>query len=218
MPKKKKKTASNPYSKKPHSGTTAVYLRVSTEDQTLHSQENAIQEWLDKNPEYAGRVREYRDIGISGASTSRPAFNAMIEHAEKGLISAVVTYKLDRLSRMAIQGIRTILRFDELGIRFVAVSQPMFSHGTPMRHAMIAIFAELAQMEREQIVERVKAGISAAKKRGVVFGAPKKVTPEIAADISRLRADGFSYKKIAEAVGLSVGAVHKCYMEIKKNA
>jgi len=208
MTKRKKKKAFTP-SPAPNVGTVAIYLRVSTEDQTLNIQKDACERWLAENPKYNDMIRAYQDVGISGASTKRPGFMDLMNHCERGKIRAVVVYKLDRLTRDAFTGIGTLLRFDEIGIEFISVTQPMFSQGTPFRRAMIAIFAELAQMEREQIVERVNAGIASAKKRGVVFGRPSKVTPNKKAQILELREKNLSFQKISKAVGLSVGVVHK---------
>lgn len=171
-------------------------------------QKNAIEEWILKNPEYDKGLIYYEDKGLSGASTKRPAFNALIQHCNDGLIRCVICYKLDRLTRDAMTGIRTILRFDELGIEFISVSQAMFNKGMPFRHAIIAIFAELAQMERETIVERVKAGLDAAKKRGVRLGRPKAITEDQETEILRLRELGLSIAKISHDTGISNGAVH----------
>src|SRR6185437_7146755 len=137
---------------------TAIYYRVSTEDQSLDMQRVAVESWL-KQTAHAGDLKVYQDVGISGSTTKRPGFQRLLKDVEAGSLQYVLVYKLDRLTRDALTAIRTVLRFDELGVRFVSVTQPMFSHGTPFRHAMLAIFAELAQMEREMIVERVKAGL-----------------------------------------------------------
>lgn len=196
--------------------TTAVYYRVSTEEQTIDMQKVAIDGWI-RETEHVGEVKEYADVGISGYSSKRLGFKRMLADAERGKVKTVVVYKLDRLTRDALTAIRTILRFDEIGVRFISVTQPMFSNGTPFRHAIIAIFAELAQMEREMIVERVKAGLVAAKKRGVKFGAPVKVTEKVISEIVKLRKKGLSFKEIAENVGFSVGSVHKAFLNAEKS-
>lgn len=188
----------------------AVYYRVSTESQDTDMQRHAVKEWLEKNPEYQG-AEIYEDIGISGASEKRPAFQALLTACEYGDITTVIVYKLDRLTRNALVGIKTLLRFDEIGVEFISVTQPMFSAGTPFRHAIIAIFAELAQMERETLRERIATGLSAARKRGVKLGPPTKVTDETRATVRRLRDQGATYKTIANQVGLSLGTVYKIY-------
>lgn len=195
--------------------TTAIYYRVSTEDQTIEMQSSAIEDWIAKE-KYVDTYRVYSDIGISGKSSRRPEFQRMLKDIEKGRAKTVLVYKLDRLTRDSRTAIQTVLRFDELGVKFISITQPMFSHGTPMRQTMITIFAELAQMERETIVERVKAGMAAARKRGVKFGAPIKVSQDVVIKIVAMREAGQMYRQIAEELGLSVGAVHKAYVNTTK--
>lgn len=194
--------------------TTGVYYRVSTEEQSMDMQRVAVQRWLEHNPQ-PDKVREYTDHGLSGSTARRPGFRRLLADAEANRLTGIVVYKLDRLTRDARTAIKTILRFDELGIRFTSVSQPMFSHGTPFRHALIAIFAELAQMEREMIIERVNAGLAAARARGQRLGPPVKLTPEVVARILDLRVQGLTYKAIAEDVGLSSRTVRRALLNAK---
>ncbi len=188
--------------------TTAIYYRVSTEDQSLDMQRVAVERWIG-DTKYPGQFKIYMDHGISGSKRDRPAFQKMLADAEKARIKAVIVYKLDRLTRDMLTAIKVILRLDELGVQFISTTQPMFSNGFPFRHAMIAIFAELAQMERELIVERIRAGLAAATKRGVKLGAPTKATPELAATIIEARRGGMTIAAIAKETELSVGTVHK---------
>lgn len=74
---------------------------------------------------------------------------------------------------------------------------------------MLAAFAEIAEIERETIVTRVKAGLYAAKQRGVVLGAPRKIDDEASEQIRQMHASGLSYRKIAESCGVSLGSVAK---------
>ena len=74
---------------------------------------------------------------------------------------------------------------------------------------MLAAFAEIAEIERQTIVTRVKAGLEAAKKRGVKLGAPTKITDQQHLDVLEKRKAGMSFRAIAKELGLSYGAVHK---------
>lgn len=187
----------------------AVYRRVSTDDQTTASQAAEIDQWLAKNHPNA-EISIYDDEGISGAKKSRPALDRLRSDCELGEVDMVVVYKLDRLTRSgAGEAVKIVHRFDELGIKFVSVTQPMFSEGSAFRVPMIAIFGELAEMERQNIIDRVNAGISAAKKRGVKFGAPKKYGQDELIKVLQMRQDGLSIRKIAEETGINRGAVHR---------
>jgi DNA invertase Pin-like site-specific DNA recombinase len=74
---------------------------------------------------------------------------------------------------------------------------------------MLAAFAEIAEIERETIVARVKSGLDAAKKRGVTLGPPVKINEDIIKKAQALRLQGMSYRDISAELELSVGGVHK---------
>ena len=185
------------------------YLRVSTPEQTFDSQRHEIEKYLESHDHGFHSVRWYEDQGYSGAYNKRPGYLSMMEDAEVGRIGAVIVYKLDRFNRIARDAIWSILRLDEMGVQFISVSQPMFSHNTPFRHAMIGIFAELAQMERDQIRQRVKAGMAAAKARGSQIGRVPVMTDSKRERLIELRQGNVSMKKIAVDLNVSVGVVHQ---------
>lgn len=190
-----------------------VYYRVSTEKQDLESQRNTVEKWLEelaesKKPKH---VHVYKDEGISGKTTNRPGFQQMLHEAYAGKLDTIIVYRLDRFSRNATTAIKLILNLDEAGVAFISVTQPVLNlgHENPFRRTMLAAFAEIAEIERETIVARVRAGLDAAKKRGVKLGAPVKVTGEQQDRARRLKEQGWSYKAIALELSLSVGSVHK---------
>lgn len=195
-------------------GRAAIYYRVSTEKQDFESQRVAIEKWLlelpaEKRPK--GEPKVFSDEGISGKTMNRPQFRQMLEDALNKRFDTIITYRLDRFSRHAATAIRLILDLDEAGVAFVSVTQPVLNlgHGMPFRKTILAAFAEIAEIERETIVARVRAGIEAAKKRGVKLGAPLKIDRDKQLTARRLQADGESYKTIARRLEVSVGTVHK---------
>ena len=109
-------------------------------------------------------------------------------------------YKLDRFSRNATDAIRTLLDLDECNVAFVSVTQPVLNlgHDNPFRRTMLAAFAEIAEIERQTIVQRVKAGLEAAKQRGIKLGAPKKIDEAKTEAIIAKRKAGMSYRAIAK--------------------
>ena len=129
--------------------------------------------------------------------------------AYEGKIDTIVVYRLDRFSRDASTAIRLILSLDSAGVAFIAVTQPVLNlgHENPFRRTMLAAFAEIAEIEREPIVARVVAGLEAAKKRGVVLGAPKKLTEEKREQAIELRKKGCSFREISKTLNLSLGSV-----------
>lgn len=191
----------------------AIYYRVSTDKQDFASQRNTIEQWLEELPEskQPKSVKVFKDEGISGKTLNRPGFQALLKDAFQKKFDTILVYRLDRLSRHANHAIKILLELDEVGVGFISVTQPVLNlgHENPFRRTMLSAFAELAEIERETIVARVKAGLAAAKKRGQKLGAPMKVDAKKQHLARELRDNGLSYKKIAAELKLSVGAVHK---------
>lgn len=187
----------------------AVYYRVSTDRQDLHSQREAVERWLDDLQPTPQKIYTLKDEGYSGNNQRRPGFRELMQLAVTARIDTIAVYRLDRFSRSASNAIRTLLELDEHGVGFISVTQPILNlgHDNPFRHTMLAAFAEIAEIERETIVARVKSGLQAARKRGVKLGRPPKVTPQMVDEAKRLRAGGLSYQKIATQVKLSKGKV-----------
>lgn len=191
----------------------AIYYRVSTERQDLASQKEAVERFLADMPEdkRPAHVTVYKDEGISGKTTNRPGFQNMLQDAYAKKIDTIMVYRLDRFSRNATTAIKLLLNLDEAGVAFISVTQPVLNlgHENPFRRTMLAAFAEIAEIERETIVARVRAGLDAARKRGVKLGAPIKIDREKQLTARRMKSEGKSYKKIANEMGLSVGTIHK---------
>jgi DNA invertase Pin-like site-specific DNA recombinase len=194
----------------------AIYYRVSTDKQDLDSQKITIEKWLSELVKQPKFVYTIKDEGMSGKNESRPGYKELLQLALNKKIDTIVVYRLDRLSRNATVAIKTLLELDEYGVGFISVTQPVLNlgHSNPFRRTMLAAFAEIAEIERETIVARVRSGLEAAKKRGVVLGAPVKITSEVREKVAQLRNDGYSYKSIADELGLSVGTVHSAAKQI----
>lgn len=188
----------------------AIYYRVSTDKQDLESQKVAIDKWLAELVKPPKHIYTIRDEGISGKHENRPGYKELLQLALSKKIDTIVVYRLDRLSRNATVAIKTLLELDEYGVGFISVTQRVLNlgHANPFRRTMLAAFAEIAEIERETIVARVRSGLEAAKRRGVTLGAPVKLTEDVKEKAKQLRADGLSYKDIATELGLSVGTIH----------
>ena len=189
-----------------------IYYRVSTDKQDLQSQKTSVEKWLEDLPEAKrpAKTTIFKDEGISGKTTNRPGFKALLDTANAGRIDTIVVYRLDRFSRHATTAIRLILSLDDVGVGFISVTQPVLNlgHENPFRRTMLAAFAEIAEIERETTVARVVAGLEAARKRGVVLGAPRKLNEARREEAKNLRAEGLTVRDIAKRMKLSVGSVH----------
>lgn len=147
----------------------AIYVRVSTTNQVEEGY--SIDEQKDKLSSYC-HIKDwsiyniYTDGGFSGSNTERPALEQLIKDAKKKLFDTVLVYKLDRLSRSQKDTLYLIEEiFIKNGIEFLSL-QENFDTSTPFGKAMIGLLAVFAQLEREQIKERMQLGKLGRAKSG----------------------------------------------------
>lgn len=151
----------------------ALYVRVSTQEQAKEGY--SIEEQEDRLKSYCKAMgwkeyKIYKDAGYSGGNMDRPGLQEILHDIQDNLINKVVVYKLDRLSRS--QKDTLILIEDEFlanGVDFVSMSEN-FDTSTPFGRAMVGILAVFAQLEREQIKERLSMGREARAKEGKWIG------------------------------------------------
>jgi len=132
--------------------TQAIYGRQSIDKADSVSIESQIEfcKYELKGESYT----EYTDKGFSGKNTDRPKFQEMMRDIEQGLISKVVVYKLDRISRSIIDFACMMEVFGKYNVEFVSATEK-FDTSTPMGRAMLNICIVFAQLERETIQQRV---------------------------------------------------------------
>ena len=147
----------------------ALYIRVSTQEQATEGY--SVGEQTERLKKYAEAMswdiyKIYVDPGYSGGNTDRPGLSEMIKDVKTGEIDKVVVYKLDRLSRSQLDTLYLIEKvFLANNTDFVSMSEN-FDTSTPFGRAMIGILAVFAQLEREQIKERMSMGREARAKEG----------------------------------------------------
>lgn len=152
---------------------TALYIRVSTQEQVTHGY--SLDEQVERLKKYCDAMSWsvsgiYTDPGFSGASTERPGLAKLIADVESGKVDKVLVYKLDRLSRSQKDTLHLIEDvFLAHGVDFVSMSEN-FDTATPLGRAMIGILSVFAQLEREQIKERMIMGKDARAKKGLFHG------------------------------------------------
>lgn len=151
----------------------ALYARVSSQEQAREGY--SIDEQVERLRLYCyahGRrdVKPYVDAGFTGASTDRPALQSLIADVKSGRVKKVVVYKLDRLSRSQKDTLELIEDvFLANHCDFESMTE-RFDTGTSFGRAMIGILAVFAQLEREQIKERMSLGKSGRAKEGKYHG------------------------------------------------
>ncbi len=148
----------------------AIYIRVSTADQTTLNQEIALKEYCDRNDYEI--VKIYREEGVSGSKTSRPQLDLMLQAIRRKEFDVVVVWKFDRLGRSTAHLLQVLEELKNKGVRLIATSQNIDTN-TPMGKFFFIILSGFAEMEREMIRERIKLGLARRKKQGKVMGRPK---------------------------------------------
>src|SRR5512135_2346304 len=174
------------------------YARVSTLEQNLDLQLQTLKK--------AGCKKIFREK-VSGASRERPEFAKMLDQLREGDI--VVVWKLDRLARSTRALLETMETIREAGARFQSLSEPWADTTTHAGKMIMTVFAGIAEFERDLIRERTAAGRVAAKRRGVRFGRPPKLSPEQAKLARRLVAEGRSVSEVADTFNVHVATIYR---------
>ncbi len=181
----------------------AVYARVSTDEQSVDAQLNDLREYVShrgwKN------VREYVDQGVSGSKDSRPAWNELWDHVQKGKVHVLVVHALDRMGRSLPHLVKIMSTLTERNITLVGYRENL-DLSTAQGRMMAGLFSVLADYELNMIKERTRSGMRAAKARGSQVGNQKR--PFDASKATELRDQGLGQIKIARALGVGVGRVN----------
>ncbi len=176
----------------------ALYARVSTTDQSTDSQLFDLRRYVSERG--WNIFKEYVDEGISGTKDSRPALNELMNDAKKRRFDVVLVWRFDRFARSTKHLILALEEFKNLGIDFVSY-QENIDTSSPLGSAIFTIISAVAQLERDIIAERVKAGLRRAVENGKRLGRPKvKVDLD---QVKALHSRGYSTRAIAQELGLT---------------
>src|ERR1700741_12823 len=169
-----------------------IYARVSTKDQSCEMQLRDLRTYC------AARgfdlVREYVDVGQSGAKDSRPKLNELMADARKRKFDAIVVWRFDRFARSTKHLLLALEEFRSLGIQFISY-QENIDTTSPLGQALFTIVSAVAQLERDLIAERVRAGLRNAKAKGKRLGRPRVIVDR--SKILVRREQGASWETIA---------------------
>ncbi len=176
----------------------AIYARVSTTDQSTESQLLDLRRYTRERGWTI--FKEYCDNGVSGTKDSRPALNELMNDAKKRRFDVVLVWRFDRFARSTKHLILALEEFRNLGIDFVSY-QENIDTSSPLGSAIFTIISAVAQLERDIIAERVKAGLRRARENGKKLGRPSaQVDVE---KVLQMRAEGLSLRAIAKETGVS---------------
>jgi DNA invertase Pin-like site-specific DNA recombinase len=192
-------------SSNPNTVRAAIYARVSTlnggQDPTMQTRE--LEEYCQRRGWQVHDI--YVDNGVSGKKDSRPELNRMMQDGHERRFSVVVVWRFDRFARSVSHLLRALETFNVLGIQFVSLSEQVDT-STPTGKMVFTVLGAVAELERNLIVERVRAGLRHARAKGKRLGRPKKYVDT--AKIASMRAAGDSWRTISRKMGISVGTVY----------
>jgi len=195
-----------------HMKRAVLYVRVSTPDQSIEPQ------LLDLRPMAAARgyeiVREYSDK-LSGTKSRRPGLDALLSDAQRHRFDVVMVWAFDRMARSVRHFLEVLDELNHLGIEFVSFRESIDTSG-PLGRAMVVIVGAIAELERNLIVERVKAGMRRAKLDGRQIGRSRlDMNRE---QIVHDRRSGMSLTQVAKKHGISRASVCRVMKVVLRDA
>ena len=188
-------------------GRLIGYARVSTEDQKLDMQLDALQR--------VGCKRIYHDHGVSGAKAVRPGLDEMLRDLTEG--DTLVVYKLDRLGRSVQHLSDLLVRLDNDGIQFCALSEGVNTN-TSGGKLVFHVFAAVAEFNRDLIRENTANGLRAARERGARFGRPRRMSDHDIIEAHRyMHQEGKTYSQTACRFGVSESTLQRGFKRLSLN-
>jgi DNA invertase Pin-like site-specific DNA recombinase len=173
------------------------YARVSTQDQNLALQREALK--------HAGCEKIYEDH-LSAAHAQRPGLAQALEVLRGG--DMLVVWKLDRLGRSVKSLVDLVGELARRDVHFKSLTDSIDT-ASPAGRFFFHIMASLAQMERELIIERTRAGLQAAKSRGRIGGRKRRMTDSKIESARKLLSSGVPTKDVARNFGVSVPTLYR---------
>ncbi len=194
-----------------------VYLRVSTGEQTLANQREALMAVAEQRGWTV--VATFEDNGVSGAKgrDKRPGFDALCRAVTRAEINLVACWSVCRLGR-SLQHLVTFLgELQAKGCDLYLHVQGLDT-STPSGRAMFGMLSVFGEFERAMVSERTRAGMARARAAGKHLGRPREVSPLKARLILADRKAGQSYRKVAARYGVSDTTVVRLEREAREEA
>ena len=185
----------------------ALYLRVSTSDQTTDNQRLELRSAIKRQGWEITQI--FEDAGISGAKgrERRPGLDAMLKGVARKDFDVVAAWSVDRLGRSLQDLVSLLTEFHAKRVGLY-LHQQGIDTTTPGGKALFQMLGVFAEFERAIIQERIKAGLARARAEGKVCGRPR-VGPEVEAAIRKARKKGNGIRKVARELGVGVSVVQR---------
>ncbi|MBA7848849.1 recombinase family protein [Klebsiella sp. RHBSTW-00465] len=175
------------------------YARVSTGDQNLDLQKNAL---------FRAECEQVFEDTASGKNAKRPGLKRALRRLRPG--DVLVVWKLDRLGRSVRDLITLVSELQARGINFKSLTDSIDT-STAAGRFFFHVMSALAEMERELIVERTRAGLAAAREQGRIGGRRRIMTTEVVDRCQRMLEKGATRRQVADVIGISEKTVYKYF-------
>ena len=182
----------------------AVYVRVSTKDQSVDMQVGDLERYSRERGFNIFKI--YKDNGISGAKDNRPGLNQLMDDARKRKFDMVLVWRFDRWARSSKHLVNSLHEFRNLGIDFISY-QENIDTSSPLGEAIFTIISAMSTLERDIIAERVKGGLRKARANGKRLGRPRSAVDTD--KVVEYRKQNKSIRQIASEMNLSKSAVQR---------
>src|SRR5499427_6050068 len=191
---------------------TALYVRVSTDGQTVENQTRELRQIAERRGWEI--VETYSDAGISGSKgrDKRPSLDRMLNDAKRRKFDVAMAWAIDRLGRSLIDLLGTIQELEACGVDLF-LEQQSIDTTTPAGKLMFQIVGAFAEFERSMIRQRIHAGLKRAVAEGKTLGRPLN-DPDAIAKAKRALRKGMGINRTAKLVGLSNGTVQRLKEEL----
>ncbi|QQR81586.1 MAG: recombinase family protein [Deltaproteobacteria bacterium] len=184
--------------------STVAYFRVSTQEQSVDMQRRDIRSYCEALG--ISLVQEYTDEGVSGAKASRPGLDSLLSDVRRGKVNTVIVWSLSRLGRSLKNLLGIVEELEACGVSLVSIKEG-WDLATPSGRMIFQVLGALSEWEREQIRERVRSGLRAAKARGRRLGRPTvSYDKERIIELKRM---GLSTRSIAKELGVSNATISR---------
>jgi DNA invertase Pin-like site-specific DNA recombinase len=191
----------------------ALYCRVSTSEQNPELQLRELRNFVSRRGWTISG--EFIDHGVSGVKDSRLELDKLMRSARRREFDVVIVWRFDRFARSVKHFVLALEEFQTLGIGFVSYQEALDT-STPIGKAMFTIIGAMAELERNVIRERVRAGVHNARRNGKTLGRKRVVFDRSRA--IELHAGGSSIRDIAITLGIDRGVVHRFLLSQKPSA
>ena len=190
----------------------AIYVRVSTDKQTIENQVTVLRQIAQRRGWDV--VEQYSDAGISGSKgrDGRPGLDQMVKDAQRRKFDVIMAWAIDRLGRSLIDLLGTIQTLEASGVDLY-LDQQSIDTTTPSGRLMFQVTGAFAEFERSMIRQRVNAGLRRAVEQGKQLGRPR-VSPAVEKRILSHLRKGLGILKTAKTLGVGTGTVQRIKEEM----